>query len=330
MPNSRRERIITVSGLKGYFPILPEEQKAFRIEMFFSATNVGETNYYSYEWYKERTLYGRFKIARGEYITREKLLQYQNELIYQEEATLNETVKRLQCQAQKQYEVNKFLVEAIIKVAAAANVVTGFGAGGASFDQIPPQPISIPALQVDGVYYNMFPGCAGNVTVQTWYDDDICKDVNGNPLTRDNRGKPPDPAFAGKPPAGTGNDVPAPTYPPSSSYRDPNPTRDEPTDTISDPSLPQGMPTRLYTLTVKSILQPEEELSNTFTLTIVGKYGPIVQISTDPNAYDIGLYTAIDAPTISPNPIFRRLASGGRNPDGKTRVRIELVSIVPQ
>jgi len=275
MVNPRRERIIIVSGLKGYFPILPEEQKAFRIEIFFSATNVGETNYYSYEWYKERTLYGRFKIARGEYTTKEKLLQYQNELIYQEEATLNEIVKRLQCQAQKQYEVNKFLVEAITKVAAAANIVTGFGGGGAAFDQIPPQPISIPALQVDGVYYNMFPGCAGQITVQTWYDDDICKDVNGNPLTKDNRGKPPDPASAGKPPAGTDRNVPPPTNPPGSSYQDDPLIPDVPTDPINNPTPVSGITGTFYNMNLRDTVVATGEIRADYTVVVLGQYSGI-------------------------------------------------------
>lgn len=251
MPNPRRERIITVSGLNGYFQLTEEEQKAFRIEFFFTATNVGQTNYYNYEWYKERTLYGRFKLARGEYTLKERLVQYQNELIYQEEATLNEIVKRLQCQAQKQYEVNKFLVEATIKIAAAANIVTGFGGGGAAFDQIPPQPIGIPGLQVDGCYYNMFPGCAGRVIVMTWYDDDICKDVSGNPLTKDNRGKAPTPAFAGKPPSGTNDNVPPPTYEKDATYRDDPNKPDEPTTILDNPLIPKGQACVNYRVTVR-------------------------------------------------------------------------------
>lgn len=288
MPQPRRERIIIVSGLKGYFPILPEEQKAFRIEIFFSATNVGETNYYSYEWYKERTLYGRFKIARGEYTTKEKLLQYQNELIYQEEATLNEIVKRLQCQAQKQYEVNKFLVEATIKIAAATNIVTGFGGGGTAFDQIPPQPISIPALQVDGIYYNMFPGCAGNITVQTWYDDDICKDVNGNPLTKDNRGKPPEPAVAGKPPAGTDRNVPPPTYAPGSTYRDDPLNPDTPTDQINDPNLPQGIPCLTFKVHWQLFIVANGSIQGEDYSRLPGKIGAIEKRSNPNGSVDIG------------------------------------------
>ncbi len=160
MPNPRRERTIVVSGLKGYFQLLPEEQKAFRCEIFFSGTNVGLTNYYNFEWYKERTLYGRYKIARGEYTTREKLLQYQNELIYAEEATLFEVVKRLQCERQRQYEVNRYVVQQLADLAARGGNPLPWNAGSTAFDQIPPQPIAIPGLQIDGVYYQMFPGCA--------------------------------------------------------------------------------------------------------------------------------------------------------------------------
>lgn len=327
MANSRRERIITVSGLKGYFPILPEEQKAFRIEMFFSATNVGETNYYSYEWYKERTVYGRFKAARGEYTTKEKLLQYQNELIYQEEATLNETVKRLQCQAQKQYEVNKFLVESIIKVAAAANVVTGFGAGGAAFDQIPPQPISIPALQVDGIYYNMFPGCAGNITVQTWYDDDICKDVNGNPLTRDNRGKPPDPASAGKPPAGTDRNVPPPTNSSGGSHVDDPLIPDVPTDTIDNPIPISGFAGTLYQVTY-TVRDDYDGATSQGSFRIQGKYTSPVNREPNRQLYDYGFYAAIGTPGGGSTGVWQTLVYCGRSPSGAPARAVTSLSIV--
>jgi len=329
MVNPRRERIIIVSGLKGYFPILPEEQKAFRIEIFFSATNVGETNYYSYEWYKERTLYGRFKIARGEYTTKEKLLQYQNELIYQEEATLNEIVKRLQCQAQKQYEVNKFLVEATIKIAAAANIVTGFGGGVTAFDQVPPQPISIPALQVDGIYYNMFPGCAGQVTVQTWYDDDICKDVNGNPLTKDNRGKPPDPASAGKPPAGTDRNVPPPTNPPGSSYQDDPLIPDVPTDTIANPTPVSGIASTIYLLTYEDKVTATGEVRGVISTRILGGYGGMFKRDIGgSNSFEYVIQTAIGVATI-PQPNYLVLGQSPRTQGGGAVITVTILSIVP-
>jgi len=330
MVNPRRERIIIVSGLKGYFAILPEEQKAFRIELFFSATNVGETNYYSYEWYKERTLYGRFKIARGEYTTKEKLLQYQNELIYQEEATLNEIVKRLQCQAQKQYEVNKFLVEATIKIAAAANIVTGFGGGATAFDQIPPQPISIPALQVDGVYYNMFPGCAGQITVQTWYDDDICKDVNGNPLTKDNRGKPPEPASAGKPPAGTDRNAPPPTYPSGGTHADDPNTPDVPTDTLENPRLPDGILGTLYRATFRNAFTDSGRIRSDFTITIAGKYSALTRRDIyGGTSVEWYLLSGIGLPN-SPNGTEIIVGESGKEPNGSTTITITQLSIVPQ
>lgn len=330
MPNSRRERTITVSGLKGYFQLLPEEQKAFRCEIFFSATNVGLTNYYSYEWYKERTLYGRYKIARGEYTTREKLLQYQNELIYAEEATLNEIVKRLQCSLQKQYEVNKFMVEATIKVAAALSVVTGFGSSSTAFDQIPPQPINIPGLQIDGVYYNMFPGCAGKITIQTWYDDDICLDVNGQPLTKDNRGKPPEPASAGKPPAGSDSNVPLPTFPPSSTYADPNPSQDTPTDQLDNPNVPNGYVGTLYTLRYRDYFTSSGETRANVVTTIVGQYSGLITGTDQGGARKFrGLFTNIGSAS-NPTGVFMELQSFGNSVGYPDAVSIDGFSITPQ
>lgn len=330
MPEPRRERTITVSGLNGYFQLLPEEQKAFRVEIFFSGTNVGQTNYYSYEWYKERTLYGRFKIARGEYTTREKLLQYQNELIYAEEATLFEVVKRLQCVRQQQYEVNKYVVQQLADIASRGGSPLPWSSGSTAFDQIPPQPISIPGLQIDGVYYNMFPGCAGKITLQTWYDDDICKDVNNNPLTKDNRGKPPDPASVGRPPSGGAGDVPAPTFPAGQTYLDPNPTSDVPTDTIKNPGEPEGVTNSLYTLIADAYLQPEGSFLVRQTITITGKYGGVVTESPASGQFRIGIYDSIGVPGQPASGRFRTLSEGGRNPDGATRVRIQLISITPQ
>ena len=286
MPNPRRERTITVSGLRGYFPILPEEQKAFRIELFFSATNVGRTNYYSYEWYKERTLYGRFKIARGEYTTRERLLQYQNELIYAEEASLFEIIKRLQCQAQKQYDVNRYVSQSLAELMSRGGSPVPYSSSSTAFDQIPPQPISIPGLQVDGIYYNMFPGCAGKITVQTWYDDDLCKDVNGNPLTKDNRGKPPDPASVGRPPSGTDLDVPAPDYAPGGTYQDPNPNADVPTDTIADPNQPFGQPCKNYKVHWIYYIESSGAIQGDAYPTVPGKVGAMER---KPSANGIGV-----------------------------------------
>lgn len=310
MAAPRRERTITVSGLNGYFQLLPEEQKAFRCEIFFSGTNVGRTNYYSFEWYKERTLYGRFKIARGEYTTREKLLQYQNELIYSEEATLFEVIKRLQCQRQQQYEVNKYVVQQLADIASRGGSPLPWSSGSTAFDQIPPQPIFIPGLQIDGVYFNMFPGCAGKITIQTWYDDDLCKDVNGNPLTQDNRGKPPDPASTGRPP--TDAPIPPPTFPADQTYKDPDPNSDVPTDKIKNPGEPEGFAGTLYNVTVRWDRSVNGNLPSTpYEFTVIGQYGPLIDRNPSEASVDYGFYQGIGAGGFPAEGSWMQVLSGG-------------------
>lgn len=329
MPNPRRERTITVSGKNGYVPILAVEQKAFRIEVYFSATNVGETNYYSYEWYTKRSLYGRFKIVRGEYTTKEKLVQYQNELVYSEEATLFELVKLLQCERLRRLKTDLFLTYQLFAIMQHFQIPVNYSYRGNPFELPEPTPINIPALQVDGIYYNMFPGCAGTLTVQTWYDDDTCVDVNNEPLTKDDRGKPPDPSATGEPARGTEPNVPTPTFPPNGTYVDPAKGTDVPTDSIPNPGDPVGGVGTPYRVTVKSYLQPEQTLSNTFFLDIQGRYGAMVEETPAPGQFRIGMYHLIGAPSSPPQGIFKQFASGGRNDDGATRVRIEIYSIVP-
>ncbi len=329
MPSRRAERTITVSGKNGYIQLLPEEQKALRIEVYFSATNVGETNYYSYEWYVERTLYGRFKISHGDYTSREKLCQYQNELLYSEEATLFEVVKRLQCGLQKQYEVNKFLVEGLIKVAASAQVTLGFGAGSTAFDQIPPQPISIPGLQMDGLYYNMFPGCAGIITFQTWYDNDICKDVNNKDLTRDNRGKAPTPASAGKPTRGGAGDVPPPTFPTDNKFRDDNPTQDEPTDTIENPEPTQGFACTLYSVKVR-LSGGSFGAGSEQTDTLYGKFGGFQLRVIPGESWQFGIAYGIDCSQPGYPQRFFSYAGGTSAPPAQGFYKGEIISITPR
>jgi hypothetical protein len=330
MLSKRAQRIIVISGKKGYVQLLPEEQKALRIEVYFSATNIGEGNYYSYEWYKERGFFGRIKIAHGEYTSREKLLQYQNELIYSEEATLFETVKRIQCGLQKQYEVNKFLVEGLIKIASASSIVLGFGTGSTSFDQIPPQPIEIPGLQIDGIYYNMFPGCAGNMTFQTWYDEDICKDVNGIDLTKDNRGKAPTPAMSGTPPRGNDTNVPAPSTSPDSTYVDPNPGTDIPTDTLQNPPVQNGFTGTLYIMTWRDAFTVSGEVRATPSLTIAGKYGGLIKRDiNNGRSVEWVIQTSIGLPDVT-QPNYISLGGSGKEADGSTTITITLLSIVPR
>lgn len=331
MSATRRERIITVSGKDGYFSLLPEEQDALRIEVFFSATNLGVANYFNYEWYKERTLYGRFKFARGEYTLKEKLVQYQNECLYSEEATLFEIVKRLQCERQRQYKVNKFVVESLIALGNASNIALNYYSGGSSYDEIPPQPIEIPGIQVDGVYYSMFPGCAGKLTLQTWYDDDICKDVNDQPLTKNNRGKPPDPAVAGKPPTGNDSNVPEPTFPPGSTYNDPSPNSDVPTDTISNPIVPNGISGVFYRLTYRDFITATGVTRGVGTITILGGYGKVIARPTDGGqTREWVIQTAIGVASV-PQPNFTVLISTtGLNQNGEPFISIEATSIVPQ
>lgn len=331
MPNERRERTVTVSGLKGYFPLTEEEQGAYRIEFFFSASNLGEANYFNYEWYEERTLYGRFKFARGKYTLKEKLIQYQNECIYTEEATLSETLKRIQCLTQRIYEADKYLMEGLAAVSAFLSVPLFPVASSTALDQIPPQPIGVPGLQVDGVYYNMFPGCAGDVTIQTWYDDDICKDVNGNPLTKNNRGKPPEPKVSGTPPKGTDQNVPDPTYPPGSNYEDPNPGNDVPTDTIANPTAKNGISGTFYTLHYRDFITATGVTRGTGTVTILGGYGKVIARPTDGGqTREWVIQTAIGVASV-PQPNFTVLISTtGLNQNGEPFISIEATSIVPQ
>jgi hypothetical protein len=330
MANERKERIATISGKNGYVQLLEEELKAYSIAIFFSATNIGETNYFSYEWYKKRTLYGRVRITRGEYCLKEHLIQYQNDCIYEETATLYETVKRLQCEAQKQYEFRKYVREGLAAMNAFFSIPLFPPTLPTASDQIPPQPIGVPGLQVDGIYYNMFPGCAGELTIQTWYDDDICKDVNGNPLTKDNRGKPPDPKVAGDPPSGTDANVPPPDYSPNSSYEDPNPRDDVPTDKIKDPTLPEGEPGRFYIATFRDTIIATGEVRVTFTLQILGKYGSLERyVRGNNSSYDYRIQTAIGVAGV-PQPNYTEVFSGTGGTLANPTIRIDLVSIVPQ
>lgn len=330
MPSKRAERIVTISGKDGYIQVTEAEQKAFRIEVFFTATNVSTTNYYSYEWYKKKSLYGRIKIARGEYTSREKLVQHQNELVYAEEATLFEVVKRLQCNAFEVYNALEYMTQYIRKISTKVQASTNDENIPISAFIKPPKPISIPGLQIDGVYYNMLPGCAGRLVFQTWYDEDECKDKDGNPLTRDNRGKPPEPAFQGDPPKGTANDVPIPTFGPGTTYVDKDPLIDEPTDNVPNPGDPVGTLGALYTLIADAYLQPEGTFVVRQTITIRGKYGGIVVETPGPGLFRIGIYNAIGMVGSPPKGAFSQLSEGGRNPDGATRIRIQLISITPQ
>lgn len=329
MPSRRAERIVIISGKDGYVPVTLAEQKAFRIEVFFTATNVGLTNYYSYEWYKKKSLYGRIKIVRGEYTTREKLVQYQNELVYSEEATLFEVVKRLQCNAFATYDHLEYMTQYIRKISTKVGASTGDENIPISAFIKPPKPISIPALQVDGIYYNMFPGCAGQLVFQTWYDDDLCLDKDGNPLTRDNRGKPPDPAFSGNPPAGTDSNVPNPTYPPGSSYQDPSPGQDEETGESTDPNLPQGEVGRFYILRFREKNTETGVLGGTGSIEILGKYGPVIKREVNTGtSIEYGLFTNIGSPS-APAGSFVQLSQSANIPPGTGRYSVQIVSITP-
>lgn len=330
MTSKRAERIVIISGKDGYVGVTPAEQKAFRIEVFFTATNVGLTNYYSYEWYKKKSLYGRIKIVRGEYTTKEKLVQYQNELVYSEEATLFEIVKRLQCQALVQNKINVFAVNALSKLLEHYQISPPGSDGISVFEVPPPTPIGIPALQIDGIYYNMFPGCAGQLVFQTWYDEDICVDKDGNPLTRDNRGKPPDPAFSGNPPSGTDSNVPAPTYAPGGGYEDPTPGIDEPTENVENPFPPAGFPGTFYTITWRDYRTATGITRANPQLTIVGKYGTVVnRLFNNGGSVERYIMTGIDRPG-NPAPIKVVLQESGIEPDGTPTVNIDSVAIVPQ
>lgn len=330
MASTRRERFVTISGKDGYFPLLPQEQDAIRIEIFFSATNIGVSNYENFDWYKSRTLYGRMKFARGEYVLKEHLIQYQNECCYTEEATLFEIVKRLQCTYQKQWEVNHFLVQAVTIIANKVEAVVATGSNNPAFDQPQPQPIEIPGLQVDGIYYSMLAGCAGKIIIQSWYDDDQCKDHEGNLLTKNNRGKPPTPQVAGKPPSGTQANVPPPDYSPGSDYTDPNPGDDVPTDTITDPTIPQGVPGGLYTVTIRDSFTASGEVRGISTLTIQGKYSALIKKKTPSGtSMSFGIQTSIGTPQ-HPDGVYTEFLTSGIEPNGTTTVTIEILSIVPQ
>ena len=176
----------------------------------------------------------------------------------------------------------------------------------------------------------MFPGCAGNLVFQTWYDEDECKDANGNPLTRDNRGKAPEPAFKGDPPSGTDANVPKPTYSPGGTYEEPNPGQDEPTETVENPRPIEGFPNTLYTLRYRDYITETGVTRDMVQLTIVGKYGSIVERKVNNNtSVERYIMTGIDRPG-NPNPIKVGLQNTGLNPNGSTYVSIDSVTITPQ
>lgn len=246
----------------------------------------------------------------------------ENQLIYTEEATLNETIKRLQCATQKLYEGIKTVAQIAIGIAAQ----TGVTGTPTSFDVIPPQPVAIPGLEVDGIYYDMQPGCAGWVTVQSWYDDDVCVDANGNPLTRDNHGKPPDPAAQGLPPAGDSGDELPPTYEGGGSYIDPSPGSDEPTDQLPNPVIPQGDACILYNVVVHETGQLFPGGDNTETLILYGKIGKPEMVDTAPNTFVLRLPYGIDCDDPSKPPKFYNFAGGSKFP-GYENLKVTIVSV---
>lgn len=330
MSQKRAERVVIISGKDGYVQITDSEKTAFRIEVYFSATNVGENNYYSYEWYKKRTLYGRFKVARGEYTSKEKLVQYQNELIHSEEALLFELVKRQQCEALYRYTSLTYIAEYVQAIAQHFNITLDGDEEPVGFVITPPDQVSIPGLQMDGVYYNMMPGCAGELTFQTWYDDDECLDPeNGDPLTRDNRGDPPDPASSGEPLAGDESDVPEPTYPPGSTYDDPTPGADEPTEEGENPLPEDGFPGTLYTLTGRDFFSRTGVTRGLINITIVGSYTSVFRRPINNGAsIETGILTSLNRP--GQPALFVQLLQSGVESDGVETVTFELGSITPQ
>lgn len=330
MSQKRAERVVIISGKDGYVQLTDSEKTAFRIEVYFSATNVGETNYYSYEWYKKRTLYGRFKVARGEYTSKEKLVQYQNELIHSEEATLFELIKRLQCDALERFENLEFIAEYVVKIGEKLDIAFEGEIEPIGLVIQPPEQVSIPGLQMDGIYYSMQPGCAGELTFQTWYDEDECLNPNNDePLTRDNRGDPPDPATSGEPIAGDESDVPEPTYPPGGDYDDPTPGADEPTDSVDNPIPEEGFPGTLYTLTGRDFFTRTGVTRGLINITIVGSYSSVIRRPINNGAsIETGILTSINRP--GQNTLFVQLLQSGVESDGVETVSFELGSITPQ
>lgn len=325
MTAQRSERQVTISGSDGYFQLTPRELQAFRIELYWSATNVNVSNYYNFEWYKERTLYGRLKVARGEYSIKEVQLIYQNQLIWMEESTLSEMVKRIQCTTQKLYDSIKYTATVVESIATSGTI----GLVPTAFDVVPPQPVGVPGLVANGVYYDMVPGCAGWVTVQAWYDDDICVDALGNPLTRDNHGKPPQPAAQGRPPAGSTNDVLPPTYQSGGSYIDPSPGTDEPTDNLPNPVIPQGEACILYNVVVHEVGNLFPGGDNTETLVLYGKIGKPELVLPTPNTFKLRLPYGIDCGDPSKPPRFYEFA-GGNIYAGYDTLKVTIVSITPR
>ncbi len=159
---------------------------------------------------------------------------------------------------------------------------------------------------------------------------DLCKDVNGNPLTTDNRGKPPDPAFTGRPPAGTDANVPPPRFPANQSYQDPNPTSDTPTEQIPNPGDPSGSINVEYILKAKAYSVSNGSFITDLTYTIKGRYGAIVTEFPSSTNFKVGIYHSIGVPLLPAKGVFLQLSEGGRNASGGATVRVDLVSILPK
>lgn len=326
----RAERVVTISGKNGYVQLTPNERKAFRIEIYFSASNVGNNNSFSFEWYKKRSVYGRAKISVGEYTIREKIIQYQNELLYSEEATLFEITKQLQCERLRQHENASYITYLLAGISEHFQIPIDFSYNGRSFELPTPTPIAVPGLMVEGFYYNMLPGCAGTLTFQTWYDEDECLSATGQPMTRDNRGKPPEPENAGNPPSGTDADVPPPTYPPDKTYDDPTPGDDEPTDEIENPQSSTGIACTLYRLLYDEASSNPANPPNRGQATLYGEYTPFFNRSQNPDVMDYGCFHGISCAAIGANPLWFQLVGGATASAQLLKDRITIVSILPQ
>lgn len=263
----KQRRQVTISGLSGFVPLTEPELKGYRIEIYFTATNVSDKNYYNYEWFKPQSLYGRFTVLRGEYTITSHLCRYEDEFIYTEDATLFEIVKRMQCDTQKLYS----LIREVGEIAVGISNSPAIDTPNSTFpDTVPPLKIAVPGLLVDGIRYNMLPGCAGYLYIDSWVDDDVCVDLNGDPLTSDGHGNPPAPA-AGSPAVGSPTDVPPPDYPSGGQPTTKPPSTYDPSQLLPNPGALQGQSCTMYRVRYYPTI--DGNVGDTQTLTLPGKIG---------------------------------------------------------
>lgn len=259
-------RQIIMSGTRKYVPLLPEEKAGYEVALYLTNLTVAPSFYQNAEWYPERRFFGRVVLQEVEYAIGTHLIQFNNELIYNEKATELFELHNAQCtHIESQYlmlELFKKTVGYFQQIAAdlpislplvaasslisladantlqaGGEVIRGTpGVDGASYRAYRPRKAN--GLKLDGISYSMPEGVSGQLSICSWRFDDDCK-IPGTTVsaTQDGRGLPP--ATAGGPDAvGGGGNVP-----PATGTGEPPPPGGARSPTDSDPS-PPGPPDR--------------------------------------------------------------------------------------